>query len=70
MIAYIDSIGNLVEVVPGIGGRFWIVARRTAGDRAHHRLKSPHLPPRDTADEAEADLEKYAERKGWKHYER
>jgi hypothetical protein len=30
-----------------------------------HRVKSPSLPPRGSFDEAQEDLNKYAESKGW-----
>lgn len=60
--AYIDmdgETGEVVAVIHGLGDK-WISAR------GRHRVKSPKLPPRDTREEAQADLDAYARARKWK----
>lgn len=56
--AYMDMDGETVAVIHGLGDK-WISAR------GRHRMKSPKLPPRDTREEAQTDLDAYAKAKKW-----
>lgn len=56
--AYYDEKHRVVAVIHGLSDK-WISAR------GRHRVKSPSLPPRDTQEEAQADLDAYADGKGW-----
>lgn len=56
--AYYDEKHQVVAVIRGLSDK-WISAR------GRHRVKSSALPPRDTQEEAQADLDAYADGKGW-----
>lgn len=56
--AYYDEKHQVVAVIHGLNDK-WISAR------GRHRVKSQALPPRDTQEEAQADLDAYADGKGW-----
>jgi hypothetical protein len=49
----------------GIGGKPWFTYRERYGRDWGNRMKSPKLPVRPTREEAQADLDAYAEKLGW-----
>jgi len=53
----------------GIGGKPWFTYREKNGCGFGNRVKSPALPVRPTREEAQADLDAYAEKKGWREVE-
>ena len=64
---YENEKGEIIIVATGLGqpptfGAFRINSR-TGGK---HRVKSKNLPMRANRDEAEEDLQRYAEKHGWK----
>ena len=66
---YIDSRGQKYQVMGGIGldtykGRYQKADR--SGSAYWHGIRS--LPWRNTAEEAQADLDAMAQRKGWKEW--
>ena len=61
---YRDEKGRLVFVGKGIGDEFMSL-RQGASVVSSHRVKTRALPLRETRDEAQADLDAYAARKGW-----
>jgi hypothetical protein len=65
MKKYMDFNGNIIFVRTGLGGEKWM-SWRFDGRRSPKRVKTKLLPERDTEKEALADLDAYAERKGWK----
>ncbi len=67
MTQYMDTNHQIVEVLHALG-RLWIVGRKTSNG-GHHRLKSLLLPPRETAEECQRDLDEYAAKKGWRRVE-
>lgn len=60
---YIDSRGWKYQVMPGIGGNTYKARYQKAGSQRWACY--PHLPWRDTPEEAEADLNALAQKKGW-----
>lgn len=54
--------GSMVEVFQSFNG-WWMSGRPS--EHGHHRVKSPALPPRPTAEIAQADLDAYAAKKKW-----
>jgi hypothetical protein len=60
-----DENGRGVFVDSGLGGRNFMSFRRSARGGLH-RVKSKFLPLRKTFDEAQTDLNLYAQKKGWK----
>lgn len=69
MTAYYDrETGRKYFVSQGIGGgpgRPWFTLYEN-GTGSTHRLVTKALPLRDTREEAQADLDAYARKKGWK----
>lgn len=64
MTEYIDHMGKIVMVSQGIG-ELWFTCRvKKSGSL--QRIKSKFLPERDTEEEAQLDLDKYALMKGWR----
>lgn len=65
MREYIDEEAHIVKVSDGIsGGKFWMTCRvKPSG--ALQRVKSKFLPVRIKREEAQADLDVYAEERGW-----
>lgn len=66
--AYLDNKGNRYFVDHGIGGPLssWMtITHKADQDWGGHRVKSPALPLRPTREEAQADLDAYAARKGF-----
>ncbi|MBI4621068.1 MAG: hypothetical protein HY739_13055 [Desulfobacterales bacterium] len=61
---YFDNNGAVVEVTHGLGD-WWIVGRRNPRSGGYHRVKTPSMPPRKTAEECQQDLDEYARRKQW-----
>lgn len=67
---YYDENGALVFVSSGIsGGTVWMSVRRKKPAAGTHRIKSPRLPLRDTREEAQKDLDAYAQSRGWREAE-
>ena len=63
---YRDDSGCLVFVSSGIsGGTVWMTVRQKKPHAGTHRIVSPRLPLRDTPEEAQQDLDAYAQTKGW-----
>ena len=60
--------GNVIGVVPGLGGDRFIVARETGG--GHKRIVSPHLPVCTTAEMAQIHLDKFAADRGLQEAQR
>ena len=67
-VIYIDERGSAVFVEKGLGGGTWM-SMRQSNSRGLHRVKSPALPIRDSRDAAQADLNAYAEKRGWRRRE-
>lgn len=67
---YVDTkTGRLIFVSAGLGGEDYMTMYQDAGkwnSGGMHRLKSKDLPIRNTQEEAQADLDGYAAKKGWK----
>lgn len=64
---YKDARGNSYWVDHGIGGptSSWMTLTcRTGATSGGHRVKSPRLPLRHTREDAQADLDAYAQWKG------
>lgn len=67
---YLDENANLVFVSSGIsGGKVWMTVRQKPSQKGTHRIKTKYLPIRHSMDEAQADLDTYAEKKGWQKHE-
>lgn len=65
MREYVDDTAHIVKVSAGIsGGKFWM-ACRVKPSGALQRVKSKFLPVRNKREEAQADLDRYAEERGW-----
>lgn len=62
MTTYIDDQGKEIRVGRGLDN-CWIVKR------GYHRVKSPALPPRETAAQCQQDLDRYAAARAWKAVE-
>ena len=69
---YVDTkTGRLIFVRSGIGGDTFKAVYQDAGKwggPSAHGVKSPELPWRESPEEAQADLDAYAKKKGWKEY--
>lgn len=66
---YVDEKGRLIFVRAGLGGDTFMAMYQDVGKWGAfgaHRLVSKELPVRNTLEEAQADLDAYAEKKGWK----
>jgi len=64
---YLDGNGSRVFVSSGItAGTHWMVVRQKNKSAGTHRVKSPALPLRASRDEAQLDLDAYAQKKGWR----
>lgn len=69
---YLDKKGRLLFVSSGLGGDQFMTMYQDQGKwntSGMHRLKSKELLPRDSKAEAQADLDKYAKKKGWREVE-
>ena len=65
---YRDDSGSLVFVSSGIsGGTVWMTVRQKKPHAGTHRIASPRLPLRAAPEEAQRDLDAYAQAKGWRH---
>ena len=67
---YIDGRGWKYKVMPGIGGDTFKARYQKAekqGSEGWYGLRS--LPWRDTFDEAQGDLDRLAQEKGWKEWQ-
>jgi hypothetical protein len=64
--AFRDENGATVFVSDGIAldDKTWFTVRQLQG-KGSHRIKTKFLPIRETFDEAQSDLNKYAKQKGW-----
>ena len=65
MSKYIDENGILVVVSSGISGGNAYMACRVRKSGSLQRIKSKNLPIRNTRNEAQEDLDLYAENRGW-----
>ena len=54
----------ILLVESGLGGDTFMTMRREVGGVSGHRVKSKNLAPRSTRNEAQADLDAYAKKKG------
>ena len=61
---YLNVKGQRVQVTPGLG-KCWI-SEIVAPSGGRHRVKSAALPPRKTRQEAQRDLDAYANLKRWR----
>lgn len=57
-----------IEAGPGLGERYFFT-RWLTKDGGYHRVNSPALPVRKTLEEAQADLDDWAAKKGLKEVE-
>ena len=63
---YYDENGALIFVSCGISsGDKWMTVRQKTILAGTHRIKSPALPIRATADAAQEDLDAYALQRSW-----
>lgn len=60
---YRDFQGRTLFVSSGIGGDKWMTVYRKPGSIGTHRVKSKLLPLKDSREEAQADLDRYAEQR-------
>ena len=67
MTEYLDYFGALVRVAELFDGRF-VAARVNSKGSARH-VKSPLLPTRESAEEAQIDLDAYAQQRKWRRVE-
>lgn len=66
MKSYVDQRGWKYKVMNGIGGDNFKVNYNKPGKSGWHGVKN--LPRREFFDQAQADLNQLAEKKGWKEY--
>ena len=64
---YCDEKGTRAFILCNIGrdSKAWTCVMQKKAWKKMRRIKSPDLPRRDTADEAQNDLDAYAKQKGW-----
>lgn len=64
---YTDSKGRIIWVGQGMGleSSTWFTLYSKPGRNSSHRLVSPDLPLRSTMEQAQADLDAYAAKKGF-----
>jgi hypothetical protein len=67
-MTYIDKLGAEVFVSPGIAsdGKTWMTVRQERNKFGTHRIVSKALPIRQSEAKAQADLDAYASKKGWR----
>lgn len=64
---YVTDRGLVAFVSNGFGkGGKWMSVARKDTFQGTHRIVTKNLPLRDTREEAQADLDAYAKKKGWK----
>ncbi|MFT9496344.1 hypothetical protein [Anaerosolibacter sp.] len=61
---YVDENGKIISVRQGLGMDCWIVIRESPG--GGHRVKSKALPPVETQEECQRNLDAWAKKKGLK----
>ena len=67
---YVTDRGLVAFVSNGFGkGGKWMSVARKDTFQGTHRIVTKNLPLRDTREEAQADLDAYAKKRGWKEYE-
>lgn len=66
MTRYYDENGDVVYVSPGVADYLWMTVRREPKGTVTHRIVSDQLPVRPDMDSAQAGLDAYALKKGWK----
>lgn len=67
MTRYIDNGGATLFVSPGISkGEVWMTVRQKKAGAGTHRVKSKELPIRPDPDTAQADLDAYAKKRGYR----
>ena len=62
---YYDDDGVVVKVRGGLWGDKFGSFRMSADGKSGHRVKSPALPMVESQDQAQADLDAYAVKRGW-----
>ena len=65
MAQYIDDMGKTVKISSGISGGLSWMSFRVKKSGSLQRVKSKHLPVRDTKEEAQTDLDRYASQMRW-----
>lgn len=68
MIVYTDDTGREYFVAHGCTFNGWATFCRTPGVLGRKLVRCRALPVRATCEEAQADLDAYAVKKGWKTY--
>lgn len=69
-ITYVSEREEEISVSEGLHAGQWMAMRLAKNGRSKHRVKSPALPIRATRDEAQADLDAYAAKRGWRVLEK
>ena len=68
MKRYHYKVGKIIETGPGLGERYFFTRWQTESG-GYHRVNSPDLPVRKTLEEAQADLDAWAAKKGLREVE-
>ena len=66
-LQYRNAQGEIILVAEGLQKGKWMSMRRS-NNGGMHRIKSPALPIRDSREEAQADLDAYAKKHGWRRW--
>ena len=65
-MAYVNEKGEKIFVSEGLQPGQWMAMRLAKNGYSKHRVKSPALPIRAKLEDAQADLDAYAARRGWR----
>lgn len=66
MTKYIDDKGRLIFASAGLDRKVFMIMYKNAWENSGmHRLKVKGIPERDNLEDAQADLDAYAAKKGW-----
>jgi len=60
MTKYKNKNGKTIEVLNGLNNKFIVGSVTSSG--GHKRFKSPAMPPRETREDCQADLDAYAKK--------
>lgn len=63
---YLNDRDEQIFVSEGLQPGKWMAMRLGKNGLSKHRVKSPALPIRGNRDEAQADLDAYAAKRGWR----
>jgi len=66
-LQYRSEKGEIITVAEGLQRGKWMAMRRS-NNGGLHRIKSPALPIRDSREAAQADLDAYAKKHGWRRW--